>query len=96
MTPGVTGLWQVSGRNDCGLRDRVRLDSYYVRNWSPWLDLHILAPHGEGCLYGAGSLLMRKNTMERRVLITGAAGFIGRTSSIGFLLKDSRSWALTT
>jgi Undecaprenyl-phosphate galactose phosphotransferase WbaP len=43
VTPGLTGLWQVSGRSEVGLCDRVRLDSYYVRNWSPWLDLHILA-----------------------------------------------------
>jgi Undecaprenyl-phosphate galactose phosphotransferase WbaP len=43
VTPGLTGLWQVSGRSEVGICDRVRLDSYYVRNWSPWLDLHILA-----------------------------------------------------
>jgi Undecaprenyl-phosphate galactose phosphotransferase WbaP len=43
VTPGLTGLWQVSGRNAVSRRDRVRLDSYYVRNWSVWLDLHILA-----------------------------------------------------
>ena len=43
VTPGLTGLWQVSGRSEVSLCDRVRLDSYYVRNWSPWLDLHILA-----------------------------------------------------
>jgi Undecaprenyl-phosphate galactose phosphotransferase WbaP len=43
VTPGLTGLWQVSGRNAVSRRDRVLLDSYYVRNWSPWLDLHILA-----------------------------------------------------
>ena len=43
VTPGLTGLWQVSGRSEVSRRDRVRLDSYYVRNWSPWLDLNILA-----------------------------------------------------
>ncbi len=55
VTPGVTGLWQVSGRNDCGLRDRVRLDSYYVRNWSPWLDLHILARTAKVVFTGQGA-----------------------------------------
>jgi Undecaprenyl-phosphate galactose phosphotransferase WbaP len=40
VKPGLTGLWQVSGRNAVSYRDRVRLDSYYVRNWSPWLDLN--------------------------------------------------------
>jgi Undecaprenyl-phosphate galactose phosphotransferase WbaP len=41
--PGMTGLWQVSGRSNTGYDERVRLDEYYVRNWSIWLDLHILA-----------------------------------------------------
>lgn len=39
---GVTGLWQVSGRNDTTYEERVSLDTYYVRNWSVWLDLCIL------------------------------------------------------
>jgi Undecaprenyl-phosphate galactose phosphotransferase WbaP len=43
VTPGITGLWQVSGRNDTTYEQRVRFDSFYVRNWSPWLDVHILA-----------------------------------------------------
>jgi len=36
-------------------RDRVRLDSYYVRNWSPWLDLHILARTASVVLTGEGA-----------------------------------------
>jgi Undecaprenyl-phosphate galactose phosphotransferase WbaP len=43
VLPGLTGLWQVSGRSGLSYNDRVRLDSYYVRNWSVWLDLSILA-----------------------------------------------------
>jgi Undecaprenyl-phosphate galactose phosphotransferase WbaP len=39
---GVTGLWQVSGRNNTTYEERVRLDAFYVRNWSVWLDLCIL------------------------------------------------------
>jgi Undecaprenyl-phosphate galactose phosphotransferase WbaP len=39
---GLTGLWQVSGRNDTTYEERVRLDAAYVRNWSVWLDLFIL------------------------------------------------------
>jgi Undecaprenyl-phosphate galactose phosphotransferase WbaP len=39
---GITGLWQVSGRNDTSYEERVGLDAYYVRNWSVWLDLYIL------------------------------------------------------
>ncbi|NET33989.1 MAG: undecaprenyl-phosphate galactose phosphotransferase WbaP [Cyanothece sp. SIO1E1] len=42
VLPGVTGLWQVSGRNNLTYNERVRLDSYYVRNWSIWLDIYIM------------------------------------------------------
>jgi len=42
VTPGLTGLWQVSGRNNLPYEERVNLDAYYVRNWSVWLDLYIL------------------------------------------------------
>jgi undecaprenyl-phosphate galactose phosphotransferase len=40
--PGMTGFWQVSGKNRLTFEDRVRLEVWYVRNWSPWLDLIIL------------------------------------------------------
>jgi exopolysaccharide biosynthesis polyprenyl glycosylphosphotransferase len=39
---GVTGLWQVSGRNDLTTEQRVQLELYYVQNWSFWLDIKIL------------------------------------------------------
>lgn len=42
VKPGITGLWQVSGRNDIGYDERVRLDSWYVNNWSMWGDIVIL------------------------------------------------------
>ena len=42
VLPGITGLWQVSGRSDISYEERVRLDMYYVRNWSIWLDLQLL------------------------------------------------------
>ena len=42
VTPGLTGLWQVSGRNNLPYEERVNLDAYYVRNWSVWLDFYIL------------------------------------------------------
>lgn len=42
IPPGMTGLWQVSGRSDLSYNDRVQLDMRYIRNWSFWLDLHIL------------------------------------------------------
>jgi lipopolysaccharide/colanic/teichoic acid biosynthesis glycosyltransferase len=43
VKPGMTGLWQVSGRSDISEHDRVRLDLYYVENWSMDQDLRILA-----------------------------------------------------
>jgi lipopolysaccharide/colanic/teichoic acid biosynthesis glycosyltransferase len=43
MRPGITGLWQVSGRNDTSYEERLAMVAYYVRNWSIWLDLIILA-----------------------------------------------------
>jgi Undecaprenyl-phosphate galactose phosphotransferase WbaP len=43
VRPGLSGLWQVSGRNNTTYAERVAMDSYYVRNWSVWLDLTILA-----------------------------------------------------
>jgi Undecaprenyl-phosphate galactose phosphotransferase WbaP len=42
MHPGMTGLWQVSGRNNVSYEDRVKFDTFYVRNWSIWLDMYIL------------------------------------------------------
>jgi Undecaprenyl-phosphate galactose phosphotransferase WbaP len=42
VSPGITGLWQVSGRNDVSYAERVQMDSWYVRNWSLWHDVAIL------------------------------------------------------
>ncbi len=42
IKPGITGLAQISGRSDLDFEDEVRLDTYYIENWSIWLDLQIL------------------------------------------------------
>lgn len=55
VRPGLTGLWQVSGRNNTSYEDRVRLDSYYVRNWSLWLDYFILLRTVRTIIYREGS-----------------------------------------
>ena len=39
VPPGITGMWQVNGRSDTTYEERVRMDSWYVRNWSVWIDL---------------------------------------------------------
>jgi Undecaprenyl-phosphate galactose phosphotransferase WbaP len=41
--PGMTGFWQVSGKNQLTFEDRVKLEAWYVRNWTPWLDGIIFA-----------------------------------------------------
>ncbi len=53
--PGLTGLWQVSGRSDVTYRQRVHLDSWYVRNWSLWCDIVILIKTPRAVLRGIGA-----------------------------------------
>jgi len=55
VKPGITGLWQVSGRNNLNYATRVRLDEYYVRNWSVWFDLHIIARTPWTIITGTGA-----------------------------------------
>ena len=43
VSPGMTGMWQISGRTDATYTERVNFDEYYIRNWSIWLDIYILA-----------------------------------------------------
>jgi len=55
VPPGVTGLWQVSGRNDVSFRERVALDVHYVHNWSLALDVYLLARTIPTVLSGDGA-----------------------------------------
>lgn len=55
MFPGMTGLWQVSGRNRIPHDQRIVLVSYYVQNWSPWLDLYLLAKTFKVVITGDGA-----------------------------------------
>ncbi|MDD4649696.1 MAG: undecaprenyl-phosphate galactose phosphotransferase WbaP [Desulfoplanes sp.] len=55
VRPGITGLWQVSGRSDTSYDQRVNLDTYYVRNWSIWFDIYILALTPRAVLSGHGA-----------------------------------------
>lgn len=55
LKPGMTGLWQISGRSDIGYEDRVKLDIYYVENWSLLLDLKILSKTALAVIRGKGA-----------------------------------------
>ncbi len=55
VKPGLTGLWQVSGRSDPPWEEAVRLDLRYVENWSLALDLQILWKTGSAVLQGSGA-----------------------------------------
>jgi exopolysaccharide biosynthesis polyprenyl glycosylphosphotransferase len=55
VLPGITGLWQVSGRSALGFDDLVRLDFYYVENWSVWLDIEVIARTPLAVLRGRGA-----------------------------------------
>jgi exopolysaccharide biosynthesis polyprenyl glycosylphosphotransferase len=53
--PGITGLWQVSGRSRVKFDDMVRLDLQYARHWSPWMDIKILLRTPGAVLLGEGA-----------------------------------------
>ncbi len=55
VKPGITGIWQVSGRNASTFEERVHMDVAYVRGWSPWLDIYIMARTIPVVLGGTGS-----------------------------------------
>ncbi len=55
VRPGLTGLWQVSGRSDLTYDDRVRLDMFYIRNYSIWQDISILLNTIPVVLFGKGA-----------------------------------------
>ena len=55
IRPGISGLWQVSGRSNTSYSKRVAMDSYYVRNWSFWLDVILLIRTVKIVLLGRGA-----------------------------------------
>jgi Undecaprenyl-phosphate galactose phosphotransferase WbaP len=55
VLPGITGLWQISGRNNTTYEERVRLDEYYVRHWSPLLDCYILLRTVKTVIFAEGA-----------------------------------------
>jgi Undecaprenyl-phosphate galactose phosphotransferase WbaP len=55
VRPGITGLWQISGRNKLSFVERAKLDKYVIQNWSVWLDLYILARTPSAIFTGDGA-----------------------------------------
>ncbi len=55
MRPGITGMWQVNGRNQTTFTERARLDAFYVRNWSLWRDVVILMRTVREVLFARGA-----------------------------------------
>ncbi len=55
VSPGISGMWQVSGRSDVGFDEMVLLDIYYIENWSPLLDLRIILKTIPVALFGKGA-----------------------------------------
>ena len=55
VRPGITGLWQTSGRSNVSFKDRLDIDEYYIRNWSLWMDIVILFKTVKVSLRGEGA-----------------------------------------
>jgi undecaprenyl-phosphate galactose phosphotransferase len=55
VKPGLTGLWQISGRSDIAFEERLNMDEYYIRNWSLWLDIVIILKSLKAWLEGKGA-----------------------------------------
>jgi Undecaprenyl-phosphate galactose phosphotransferase WbaP len=55
VPPGITGPWQVAGRNHTSFDERVQMDDYYVRDWSIWLDLVLLARTARSVMLSRGA-----------------------------------------
>jgi lipopolysaccharide/colanic/teichoic acid biosynthesis glycosyltransferase len=55
VRPGITGMWQVSGRSDASFEEYTRLDLYYVDNWSLWVDVAIVAKTVPTVLFRRGA-----------------------------------------
>ncbi|MGC9946217.1 MAG: undecaprenyl-phosphate galactose phosphotransferase WbaP [Bryobacteraceae bacterium] len=55
VTPGLTGLWQISARSNGDLDVQTQLDTYYIKNWSIWLDIYILSRTAHAVLFSNGA-----------------------------------------
>ena len=81
VLPGITGLWQVSGRSELDFDDLVRLDFLYLERWSVFLDLTILRQDGAGGAHAPRRVLST-------VLVTGATDGLGRALAKELVARD--------
>ncbi len=88
--PGMTGFWQVSGRNQLTLEDRVKLEGWYVRNWTPWLDCIVFAKTFRVVLFPESGF---------RSQVATDAGFVSPEDATGKALspaaKPRKGWQST-
>ncbi|MHA1280788.1 MAG: sugar transferase, partial [Candidatus Helarchaeota archaeon] len=56
MRPGITGIWQVSGRNGISFKKWMEMDRQYIDQWSLWLDFKIIAKTIPAVLKGSGAV----------------------------------------
>ena len=90
--PGLTGLWQVSGRSDMSYTRRVQLDVWYVRNWSLWHDIAILFKTVPAVFLQRGAHYRLRATFVPRPKpdITGDVVYDGRQSRLFHSAKEAR------
>ena len=55
VSPGLSGMWQISGRSETSYEERIYYDTYYIQNWSVWLDIWILIKTVGVVLIGKGA-----------------------------------------
>jgi Undecaprenyl-phosphate galactose phosphotransferase WbaP len=55
VVPGLTGLWQITDRSNAGIEAQMQLDSYYIRNWSIWMDIYIFCRTAQAVISGNGA-----------------------------------------
>ena len=91
--PGITGFWQVSGRNQLTLDDRVQVEAWYVRNWTVWLDCIVLVKTFRTVLFpengsGAGDDAVPGATVHTFRTSQGAAPAFGLNQYEGLYQND--------
>ena len=87
MTPGITGLWQVLGRNDIPFEEMTKLDYLYVTNWSLWWDLKILCQT-------IPVVLGRRGAYSSRTATTSCGSEVGDTpAGVSRLCSSLLGWS---